>query len=83
MPNELERSPEQIAAGLSEAQRRYLTTQAVWAKPRVYSQERWMTFPPPATHRVLMEKNLVDAVGQIRGLGLSVRQYLLDQEKGQ
>lgn len=69
-----------IAEGLTKAQREYLTSRAQWKKPTCWAQERWMTFPPANTHRVLMAQNLVDASGQIREMGLAVRQHLQSVE---
>ena len=73
-------SVEELAAGLTKAQRAYLTVKAEWKKPRVWAQERWMTFPPAGTHRVLMTLGLVDGAGQIRDTGLAVRSYLMEQD---
>lgn len=66
-------TPEQIAKGLTKAQRAYMT---VKAEPTVWAQERWMTFPPSNTHRVLMERGLVDRSGRITPLGLRLRAHL-------
>ena len=71
---------EKLAGSLSEAQRAYLTTKAQWRQPRIYSQSRWMTFPPSNTHRVLCEQGLTNRGGQILDLGLRVREYLEKQD---
>lgn len=66
----------EIAGKLTEAQKRYLCERAEWRKPTAYDPPRWMTFPPPSTHRALMRLELVDGCGQIRTSGLAVRNYL-------
>lgn len=66
----------EVAKGLSEAQRRYLTTEAQFRKPRPYSEARWMTFPPSNTHKALQGLGLVKPWGSITDLGLAVRTYL-------
>ncbi|MXO67746.1 hypothetical protein GRI72_02725 [Altererythrobacter marinus] len=68
----------EIAAGLTKAQRRWLTTEAGQRDPYGTGSERLMTFPPPNTHRVLRKHGLVDKVGLISDLGLSVRSHLLN-----
>lgn len=69
--------PAQIAKGLSEAQKAYMTTRAVWRQPATWADSRWMTFPPPNTHRVLMQKGLVTSNGCLTNpLGLAVRAEL-------
>lgn len=65
-----------IARGLTEAQKRYLTMHAEFRSPDGFSEKRWMTFPPSGTHRALMLLGLVDGCGQIRSLGLAVRDIL-------
>lgn len=67
---------EAIAAGLSEAQRAYLTTKAVLRPPTSQEDKRWMTFPPAATLRVLVRLGLTDGSGQILEPGLAVRDHL-------
>jgi hypothetical protein len=75
-PTPSEAEIERAARGLSEAQREYLTTKAVFRKPRPWAQARWMTFPPAATLRVLSRQGLVDVNGQILPAGLAVRAHL-------
>jgi hypothetical protein len=53
----------QIARSLSKAQRAYMTTKAVWQQPETWAESRWMTFPPPNTHRVLSQMGLVTITG--------------------
>lgn len=72
-------TPEQIAAGLSEAQKRYLTDRAEWLKPTVWAEKRWMTFPPTNVLRVLRRHGLADSNGSILDLGLEVRAILESQ----
>ena len=72
----------EIAAGLTKAQRAYLTTNAMQRDPYGEGRARWMTFPPSNTHGVLQRLGLVDGVGLIRKTGLTVREYLLQSEKG-
>ena len=66
-----------IARLLSPAQRRYLTEKAEWRRPRVWSEKRWMTFPPANTHGALMALGLVGPHGSILDLGLEVRDLLM------
>ena len=68
-----------IAAGLSKAQRAYLTEKAEWRDPTGYYGEKWMTFPPRSTHDVLMRLGLVDRSGGVLELGLAVRDYLKER----
>ena len=65
-----------IIAGMSEAQKRYMTVKAEFRKPVSWAAKRWMTFPPANVHRVLMRLGLVDRSGQILPLGLAVRARL-------
>ena len=67
---------ERIAATLTKAQRAYLTVKAVWRDPTGFSGERWMAFPPPNTHSVLMRLGLMDQKGSIKPLGFEVRTIL-------
>lgn len=74
--------PEDIAASLSEAQKRYLSDQAFMRRPAPCLEARLMTFPPRNTHRVLIERGLVHHTGEILPLGLVVRSHLL-KERGE
>lgn len=69
-----------IAASLSEAQRRYLTTCAeqhdLWREGR----KRWCTFPPVGVHRVLHRLGLVLEIGLITESGMEVKR-ILEQSK--
>lgn len=67
---------EKIAAGLSEAQRRYLRD-AVHRSPITGYEKRWMTFPPANTHMVLRRHDLMDWGGQLSKKGLAVREVLM------
>jgi hypothetical protein len=71
-----------VAAGLTKAQRAYLTDKAVWRWPAPGHAWRWMAFPPRSTHRVLCQLGLMDLVGQISPPGLSVRDHILKEQKG-
>ncbi len=62
-----------VAAGLSKAQKAYLTTKAEWLR------ERWMTYPPNATHQVLREMGLVGPGGTILETGLRVRAHIMGE----
>ena len=73
-------TPEQIAEGLSPAQRRWMSENTEWRKPRPWAEDRWMTFPPSNVHRVLFRHGLVDHSGQLSPLGLSVREILITKE---
>ena len=66
-------SPEEVADRLSEAQRRYMTTEA--CDPPFLGADI-MTFPPPNTHEVLMRLGLVRSIGVITPFGLCVRAIL-------
>jgi len=68
--------PAQIARRLSKAQQAYMTTKAVWRQPATWAESRWMTFPPPNTHRVLVQMGLVTINGRLTPLGLAVRTEL-------
>lgn len=72
-------SLQEIARGLSKAQRAYLTTKAEFRRPLAQAQERWMTMPPRVTHDVLMRLGLADRSGQLSELGLAVRAHLQEQ----
>ena len=65
-----------IVAGLSEAQKMWLTTKAEFRKPTAWAERRWMTFPPLNTHKVLMRLGLVGGFGTITETGLAVRAKL-------
>ncbi len=65
-----------IAAGLTKAQRGYLTDKAA----NVYN-EVWHCYPPANTHAVLMRLRLVERDGRLTSLGLAVRAYLLAQQQ--
>jgi|GEM_PF-6755049 len=70
---------EQIAKGLTRAQKAYLTTKA--RHEFVWGEWRWMTYPPTNTHTILHKLGLVLAVGMITDLGMQVRN-LLQKEQG-
>jgi len=72
---------ERVVKGLSKAQRCWLVERAKWRSPSNYCPPRWMTFPPSNTHRVLMERGLMDRGGQILTLGLAVRAILQDEHR--
>jgi len=80
MPDPTPEEIARIAEGLTEVQKAYLTEKAVWGKPTVWAQKRWMTRPLRNTHVVFMRLGLADRAGQILDLGLAVRAYL--QERG-
>lgn len=67
-----------IVAGLSAAQREYLTTKAVWRKPSPTGEWQWMTFPPANTHQCLMKLALVDGNGRLSARGFAARTHMLD-----
>lgn len=67
---------EKVAAGLTKAQRAYMTHKAEWRDPTGYYGMRWMTFPPRNTHDVLIRLGLVDRCGLISEAGLEVRAIL-------
>lgn len=69
---------DKIIAGMSEAQKAYMSSKSVWHRPAVWAQERWMTFPPSNVHNVLMRLGLVDRSGQILDIGQAVRQRLME-----
>lgn len=69
-----------IARGLTDAQRRYLTTAREWRDPTGYYGKVWMTFPPSNTHRVLQQKGMMDRAGQISPLGMQVRAHLENKD---
>lgn len=61
---------EQIAAGLTKAQRRWLlASREIWP-------ELWATFPPSNTCKVLHRLNLRQWDGCLTPLGLEVRRIL-------
>lgn len=74
-----DRTPAEIAASLTKAQREYLTVKAQWRQPRAGAEALWMTFPPPNTHAVLQRLGLVDRHGIITPLGLEVRAELMKE----
>lgn len=65
-----------IVAGLSEAQKMWLTTKAEFRKPTAWAERRWMTFPPHNTHKVLVRLGLVNDIGAITETGLAIRTKL-------
>jgi hypothetical protein len=62
-----------IIAGLSEAQKRYMTAKAELCKPDHWQDMCWMTFPPTNVHRVLIRFGLTEENGRLTPLGLAVR----------
>lgn len=66
----------QIARSLTKAQRDCMTVKAEWRKPTTWAQHRWMTFPPPNTHRALINIGLVTSNGCLTDFGLAVRNEL-------
>jgi hypothetical protein len=62
-----------IAAGLTKAQRGYLTKGVVYS---AYEPDRLATYPPPNTHAVLMRLDLVKRCGAVTPLGLAVRNHI-------
>lgn len=67
---------EQIASKLSKTQKAYLADKAELRNPYRDGEKRWMSFPPPNTHRVLQRLGLIDRCGLISEKGLIVRTYL-------
>ena len=68
---------EAIAAGLTGAQKLWLTTKAVmWRTCYSDPHKKLMTFPPRNTLEVLHRLGLVLWIGLITDLGLAVRAYL-------
>ena len=72
-----------LAAGLSEAQRAYLTTRAEWRQPTPFHPERWMAFPPYNVLRCMMRDGLIDRSGQINERGLALRAHLQNGAGGE
>ncbi len=73
---------EEIAAGLTKAQRRWLTAEASMERICSGAPRRLTTFPPRATHDALIRFGLVDAIGNITRDGLEVR-AILQKESSQ
>lgn len=69
----------EIAGRLTKAQRAYMSELTSWQAPAFWAAKRWMTFPPAATHRVLISLGLVDRSGQLSDTGLTLRAYLQGQ----
>lgn len=69
----------EIAASLTEAQKRWLTDKAEFRKPRPWAAEQWMISPPPITLRALDRLGLVDYIGALNARGLAVRSHLLKE----
>lgn len=67
-----------IAAGLSEAQRRWMTTGVERCEPVLKDvPDDYRTMPPSNTHAVLFHLGLVDRSGFVSATGLAVRDHLM------
>lgn len=66
----------EISRKLTKAQKAYMSELTSWQAPAVWAAKRWMTFPPLATHRVLISLGLVDRSGQLLPDGLAIRAHL-------
>lgn len=69
-------SAEEIARGLTKAQRRWLNEEAFRGRGMGVDNFPWMTMPPRNTHDVLIARGLARNTGALTPLGIEVRKIL-------